>query len=199
MTKICPICGKEFERTSNNQVYCSIECKKKAAVQATRSWKQRKKEPLAEMVCEECGKTFMPKRANAACCSKECYEARQRKKWREYSDLRRKQAFYINTCAECKKTFETKNPQVKYCCAECRKIGQLKKFKTTVNSDKAFRTTAERAKLREELNAQYDRERCGEWYGLLVDKNKEALEKAPSYGKAYAPKVEVYIPARFRR
>ena len=199
MTKICPMCGKEFERTCNSQVYCSKECRKRADNRATQRWKKRRKEPLAVRACEECGKPFMPKRSNAACCSKECYEARQRRVWREYAEIHRKQAVYIKTCEECGRTFETKNPQVKYCCVECRKRGQRNKFKLTVNSEKAFRTTAEKAQTRKERNEEFDRARCGEWYGLLVDKNREALEKAPSYGKAYAPKVEVYIPARFRR
>lgn len=68
ITKICPICGKEFqvpEFREKTAKYCSQECQRKSL----------KKEP--NCTCEVCGKKFhvkpyQLKRYKHHCCSKEC-------------------------------------------------------------------------------------------------------------------------------
>lgn len=44
MTKICPVCGNEYEAENKRKVYCSYECKKRAEVGARREAKRRKAE-----------------------------------------------------------------------------------------------------------------------------------------------------------
>lgn len=41
MTKICKICGREFEPKAPNGLYCSVECQKKRHRLDCESWKRR--------------------------------------------------------------------------------------------------------------------------------------------------------------
>lgn len=45
--KTCSICGKYFETTAYNKKYCSVECKKAGAVEATQRWRERHPERIA--------------------------------------------------------------------------------------------------------------------------------------------------------
>ena len=62
---ICPVCGKEFIRETNAQVYCSEKCR--------RIYNRRKpmNDNLKEYTCAYCGKTFKWDRKKTY-CSDEC-------------------------------------------------------------------------------------------------------------------------------
>lgn len=58
--KICPTCGEYYEKNSNRQIFCSLECK--------RNREENK------CVCEECGSEFLKsKNATGRFCSPACF------------------------------------------------------------------------------------------------------------------------------
>ncbi|MBR0060987.1 MAG: hypothetical protein IJP68_05850 [Selenomonadaceae bacterium] len=64
-TKICVVCGKEFELRPKDSLAkspktCSKECHDKL------------QPPLQDKACVICGKVFHPKHAKQKCCSPEC-------------------------------------------------------------------------------------------------------------------------------
>ena len=61
---ICPRCGKEFEKESNAQKYCSAKCRRAAN-------KHPKPMKVEKYTCDWCGKDFLSERRKKY-CSKEC-------------------------------------------------------------------------------------------------------------------------------
>ena len=52
---ICPVCGKEFERTHSAQVYCSRKCRQ---INANVKGYVPMSKPLKDMTCKWCGSVF---------------------------------------------------------------------------------------------------------------------------------------------
>lgn len=72
MSKICPVCDKEFEPVLR-QVYCSDSCNWRAAY-ARKQGKQIKREPR---FCERCGASIDHRASNAVYCE-QCTQAHDR-------------------------------------------------------------------------------------------------------------------------
>ena len=70
MKKICAICGKSFETTSNRATYCSDECRKKGATEKQKllmrknrkEEKEQKLEELKKSQAEKIGNSTKPKK-----------------------------------------------------------------------------------------------------------------------------------------
>lgn len=65
----CNYCGKEFKRTTGNQKFCSITCRKYSYRISTASQKPK---PIIHKICIECGKSFTASRSTAEYCSSAC-------------------------------------------------------------------------------------------------------------------------------
>ena len=80
MSKICKICGKEFEPTNPSSVYCSLECAQEGRYRQQHDWYvrvgkkklQEYKVQLEVRKCRICGKEFMPKSNTNIYCSTAC-------------------------------------------------------------------------------------------------------------------------------
>lgn len=72
----CKICGKEFEKNSHCQIYCSANCRNKGKLEKMKEARQReaktriKEKPIA--FCRSCHKAFTPNSKYKAYCSDEC-------------------------------------------------------------------------------------------------------------------------------
>lgn len=71
---LCRYCGKPFERSHKNNVYCGAECKDKAKIKRQNAWRKEKwkSRPPAVASCAICGADFKTKRCTDRYCSKEC-------------------------------------------------------------------------------------------------------------------------------
>lgn len=70
MTKICPICGREFEPEKPQCKYCDDICRDIAIKMRYNSvYKRKEFEPRK---CEYCGKEFTPICKNQIYCSHKC-------------------------------------------------------------------------------------------------------------------------------
>lgn len=86
----CVVCGKPFERTSNNQKCCSPECAEIRRQQ--RSCERHRKSEIA--ICAFCGKEFVRSRKNHLYCSPKCQRQscylRRKESKRAYYQRKRK-------------------------------------------------------------------------------------------------------------
>ena len=84
MTKVCVICGKEFETNKYNKKCCSPECTKENTRQLSKiyhkEYREKNKKEKVEVECVICGKKFIPKAVNGICCSSECRKIRERQR-----------------------------------------------------------------------------------------------------------------------
>lgn len=67
----CEICGRTFERTNNNQKYCSRECYEESNRRNSRN-KYQKRVPKYELNCPICHDFFLPKSYSEKYCSDDC-------------------------------------------------------------------------------------------------------------------------------
>lgn len=196
MTKICPICGREFEPVNDRHKYCSTACKQRANYLL---YKQRypdrvKKRKKHKYTCAICGKEFEAERERKY-CTPECRKIAENERARKFQQQRRVKAVKKpQICVVCGKSFMPNSSNAKYCSDECR--GKMGRQKYDAFTAKEL-TPQEREKL-VERNRQLERERLGENYSAAVEKNEEARKNGMSWGKYYAPKVEVKIPAWVR-
>ena len=120
--KICPICGKNFERQHNSQKYCSLKCAHIAKVQLSKNYPKSKHKRDTSKVhkaqCHICGKIFETTRGNKIYCSDECYIQSCRIRSRQKSKLKSEKR--THTCPVCGETFETTRGNKKFCSSECR-------------------------------------------------------------------------------
>lgn len=65
----CPICGKEFLKSTVNQKYCNKGCSYEAFKMQQRN---KKKKIHPEQICPVCNKSFSKEFKNQRYCSKEC-------------------------------------------------------------------------------------------------------------------------------
>lgn len=80
----CPVCGKTFPITNNNQKYCSLECQKKAK-------NQRRKKHITYKTCPICGKQFIPNSSTHRYCTEECVKEVKRRYRRKYYQQKKKE------------------------------------------------------------------------------------------------------------
>ena len=102
--KKCPLCGKDFEASSNRKIYCSVNCTQKAYYN-----RKVKKIPVTGK-CPVCGKEFEIK-TNRQYCSEEC---------------KKKSKMKTIVCEVCGKTVLTSTRR-KYCSEECGNIAKNEK------------------------------------------------------------------------
>ncbi len=70
-TKICHICGKQFQSAAHNAKHCSRDCK----LAAKRRRRQSSRGPLKTFSkeCKRCGEAFDTRTYSKKYCSQECY------------------------------------------------------------------------------------------------------------------------------
>ena len=96
-SRICVVCGKEFESPTGTAKYCSSNCKEKARIERNR----------VDMVCPQCGKHFMGSPDHGAkFCSLACAAAST-------------SITKMLTCIDCGKQFEFHGRTRKLRCDDC--------------------------------------------------------------------------------
>jgi hypothetical protein len=113
-TLVCPVCKKNFEKTTYNRRYCSEDCRLKShiKIEYKDSFKEIKK------TCDFCGKLFMISNKfalNKKYCSEDCRSKKYPKK--EITEIKK-------TCDFCGNFFTTSNQYAgnqnkKFCSLEC--------------------------------------------------------------------------------
>lgn len=188
--KVCPICGKEFITDNWRWKYCSEACSQKAAQECKKKYRPK----AIKAVCPVCGKEFETTYATKIYCSDRCRDSMKIKARNEKG-----KTLHIKECEVCGKEFSAPQKEAKYCCEVCRKEAEKRRRREAYRKYRAKGISKNDKKVLNREKIDHDeRKRLGAWYGKLVDKNDAAVELAGSYGKAYAPKVEVFIPDRFR-
>lgn len=120
-TKICPVCGKEFQ-PRGIQIYCSAECRLEANGKS-------KSQPKT---CEVCGKEFQPY-GTQKYCSKECAKWALGKRER----ARRGNAIRPKTCPTCGTIFRPTQQNRYYCSKECAQEGASRRSLAKTYSPRA--------------------------------------------------------------
>lgn len=106
MTKVCVICGKEFDARATTKT-CSIECRKELEKQYKRKYLRKQVKPKP---CKACGKLFKPTVEFRNYCSPKC-QASTIKVGRE-------------TCIICGTPLIGRNAQTIYCSKQCSYIAK---------------------------------------------------------------------------
>lgn len=85
-TKVCPHCQKEFEPTSNRQIFCSKDC----CYQARQDQKKADRDDekgnhyYRQRVCAVCGSTYWPTHSQQKLCSEECQKQNHNEKFLKF-------------------------------------------------------------------------------------------------------------------
>lgn len=102
--KVCPICGKEFEASKSNQIYCCHQCSKLSRRYAPgtphdislnvpkQEYRIDSGTIVYNLTCSHCGKSFQSSKVTTKFCSTSCA-----KKARIQEEHKRKQADYYNS------------------------------------------------------------------------------------------------------
>ena len=107
-TKICPICGKEFNPKRAYQKYCGKRCAKIAGTRQIMKYYNKEKAKRPPKKCKFCGKEFIANHKSRLYCSDDC--ARRGKyttitKWQLKKQMRETQKNYTDSlCWHCEKT-----------------------------------------------------------------------------------------------
>ena len=124
-TKICPVCGKEFQSHYNYSKFCSVECR-------TPSYYNNKKadKEIYNRICPVCGKSFSTtdKRkiyCNDRCTDKAC-KIREKEERRKAMDAARK------VCPTCGKVFKPNVHNQEFCCKKCLRKAKYKEYKNSI-------------------------------------------------------------------
>lgn len=131
MTKVCPVCGKEFDAKpcggGRPQRYCSTHCRN---VYHCRAYATRRRGdvvgpdgraagrvPIAKRTCPVCGRVFEPNpsRPKQKYCSLQC----TKKAWADTLKAARLAARKDRVCPVCGVTFTPKHSQGVYCSKDC--------------------------------------------------------------------------------
>ena len=95
MTKICPVCNKEFEPEPRQRKYCSSECAKEAHRKQSLAYSRRKKRNTTTTqytkTCPICGNTFSTYRSFQVYCSPECEKKHKKQYLKTYYALHREE------------------------------------------------------------------------------------------------------------
>jgi hypothetical protein len=125
MLKTCRQCGKQFEPGSNRAVYCSTNCRVKAAHARDRERKRTKVREADERAgapvyhCCICGTEFRPRTCGSGrrcLCSDAC-----RRVWRSRNHLFSKGGEVELHCKVCGKVYALRNFHDAFCSAECER------------------------------------------------------------------------------
>lgn len=103
----CKICGKQFKRNSNNQIYCSKRCQKDYKNISRRNGLKHK-----QLDCVCCGKSFTTNVSNQIFCSKDCQRIETAKKRAVKTKSR--------SCRGCGKEYEYASYSQLFCNIKCR-------------------------------------------------------------------------------
>ncbi len=105
-TKICHICGKDFQSSAHNAKHCSPECKLEAK---RRRWiSSRGSSKTINKKCERCGVAFETGTANKKYCAQECYRIATLERKRAERGTRQQKALkgksekgFMSLCSVC--------------------------------------------------------------------------------------------------
>ncbi len=113
ISKICPICGKEFQTRRNKQIFCSNVCRVK-----NRYLKYNKKEEIEKEIlkkqCVFCGKEFQTTYNHQIFCSTECSRQDQIKK-----EIRTELVSERRRCVYCGTAFIAQRTNQSLCGKKC--------------------------------------------------------------------------------
>lgn len=101
VTKVCPICNREFTTSTPNKKYCCPECKRQAINAKEREYYANNSEAIKLRL--------KIKKSTSAEDTQRYLEA--------YSKIEKPKI--ILTCQMCGKTFEAKSTKQRFCSAEC--------------------------------------------------------------------------------
>lgn len=104
--KTCKICGKEFVKKGNNQIFCSVSCRWKDEYRIKLEKKKAKQQHRPPQPCAYCQKLFVPKSYKVKYCSHECfYKAMLKRQIDRRRSIRPKaDVMTIVKCPKCEKT-----------------------------------------------------------------------------------------------
>ena len=132
-TKVCPVCGKDFETTQKARLYCGEKCYEKANREKTRKRNIQDRLGIARTwkkprTCEICGTTFLPVKQNQILCGKKtCRDEKQRQRTRGYAE---KPDWMVTprTCAVCGTEFMPIMPNQTTCDSpDCKRKHRVKR------------------------------------------------------------------------
>ena len=106
---ICECCGKKYTSNSNNQKFCSKECRMTAM-----NNKQEVKKAKS-FICVGCGKIFTPNFGHQKFCSADCRKENWKKK-----QAKKEQYPIKKTCICCGNEFIAKHHKALYCSLKCK-------------------------------------------------------------------------------
>ena len=110
-TKVCPHCQKEFEPTSNRQIFCSKDC----CYQARQDQKKADREAekgnhyYRQRVCAVCGSTYWPTHSQQKLCSEECQKQNHNEKSLEFYHKKQKEKSKCNDLSQMKEPVSSTN------------------------------------------------------------------------------------------
>ncbi len=135
---ICQYCGKEYERNSNSQKYCSDKCRKLDYYAKFHTSSCLICLPMD--YCQYCGEQYIRMDNSQKYCSDKCKNyAYNEKTFRRVENFRKNyQAEGKAICHYCGKEYEKKYNTQKYCSDKCRKYGHMEK---TVERVRKYRKT----------------------------------------------------------
>lgn len=156
-TKMCAICGKEFEAKNPVTKYCSDACRKKAAIIHATQWKER------IMETPEGREKFMErtKMYTETQKAKPEYVEKYKAKLGKFKENYRlkKENGWTRKCAYCKKWFAGEKG-VKYCSDECREAAEKEKEALMVGARTSDRICANCGKPLPEGRRQFCSDEC---------------------------------------
>ena len=88
--KECKYCGKDFETTKPNQIYCCKRCSAKYQIELVKEKRRQRflKESATPRICRNCGKEFIISDFKQVHCSEKCYSQYKRKRiWKRKSQI----------------------------------------------------------------------------------------------------------------
>lgn len=141
-TENCLICKNIFNKTSYQQIYCSILCRdnfhKQEQIEDT-----KKNGPLNKKIkCIICSKNFIRYYSKNNTCSEKCKnitKTQTKQNSNNNSKLTPKyikaRKNYVNDCIICNISFKARLPEQKCCSKECRKL-HTNQFHNKYNKDK---------------------------------------------------------------
>ena len=138
MTKICVICGAEFEPKPNmkdRQKYCSKDCQRLSANARMRAKRAELSSVGKSTICKICGREYIKEYSMHVYCSDACKtiglkqnqkrgneKAKAIHAGRDRSRIKRGSQEYSRDCIVCGKSFTTWLPQKKTCSDECKAV-----------------------------------------------------------------------------
>lgn len=168
-TKMCAICGKEFEAKNPVTKYCSDACRKKAAIIHATQWKER------IMETPEGREKFMErtKMYTETQKAKPEYVEKYKAKLGKFKENYRlkKDNGWTKKCAYCKNWFAGAKG-VKYCSNECREAAEKEKEALMVGARTSDRICANCGKPLPEGRQQYCSDECRAATAKLKRRNK---------------------------